>query len=64
MGIMEFLVICGMCALLYWFINWLCSPPVIVQKIMLVAIAILLIVLLLQALGLFPMRDIAIPRLR
>lgn len=64
MGIIEFLIICGLCAGLYWLINWLFSPPAIIQKIMLIAIVILLVVALLQALGLFPLRDITIPRLR
>jgi len=63
MGIIEFLIICGMCAGLYWFINWLFSPPAIIQKIMLIAIVILLVVVLLQALGLFPLHDVKIPRL-
>ncbi len=64
MGIIEFLIICGMCAGLYWFINWLFAPPAMVNKIMLVAICILLIVLLLKALGLFPLADVQIPRIR
>lgn len=64
MGIIEFLFICGLCAGLYWLINWLFSPPAIVQKIMLIAIVILLVVLLLQALGLFPLIDRPIPKLR
>jgi predicted ABC-type exoprotein transport system permease subunit len=62
MGIIQFLIICGMCAGLYWFINWLFSPPPVVNKIMLVAIVILLLVLLLQALGLWPIQDMPIPR--
>jgi len=64
MGIVEFLIICGLCAGLIWFINWLFSPPPMIQKIMLVAVCILLIVLLLKALGLFPIGDVQIPRIR
>ena len=64
MGIIEFLIICGMCAGLYWLVNWLFSPPAIINKIMLVAIVVLLVVLLLRALGLFPIGDVLIPRIR
>lgn len=53
-----------MCAGLYWLVNWLFSPPPIINKIMLVAIVILLVVLLLKALGLFPLGDVQIPRVR
>ena len=64
MGIIQFLIICGLCAGLYWLINWLFSPPPIIAKIMLVAIVILLVFLLLQATGLLPIGDVQIPRLR
>lgn len=64
MGIMQFLIICGLCAGLYWLIGWLFSPPAIINKIMLAAIVILLVFLLLTAFGLLPMGDVPFPRLR
>ncbi len=64
MGIFEFLVLCAACAALYWFLNWLFPIPAMIQKIMLAAIVILLLYVLLSALGLFPLRDAQIPRLR
>ena len=63
MGIIEFLIICGLCAGLYWLICYIFSPPPIIQKIMLVAIVVVLVVLLLKALGLFGV-DMQIPRIR
>jgi len=64
MGIIEFLVVCGLCAGLYWLINWLFSPPAILNKIMLIAICVVLVVALLKAIGLFPLTDVMIPRIR
>jgi hypothetical protein len=64
MGILEFLILCAACAALYWFLNWLFPIPPMIQKIMLAAIVILLLVLLLKALGLFPIGDVQIQRLR
>jgi len=64
MGILEFLMVCGACAALLWFIQWAFNPPAVVQKIMIVAIVVVLVATFLFALGLLPLRDTQIPRVR
>lgn len=63
MGIIQFLVICILCAGLYWVLDYLFHNA-IVNKIAIVGIVILLTLLLLTALGLWPIGDVQFPKIR
>jgi heme A synthase len=63
MGIIQYLILCAVVAGLCSLIIWMATPPPQVQKIMWIAVIIVLVVILLQALGLFGF-DIPIPRVR
>lgn len=64
MGLFEFFVICIIVGLVVWIINaYLPIEPKIKQLITIVAVVVLVLILL-QAMGIFGGRDIQIPRLR
>jgi hypothetical protein len=63
MGIIQYLIRCGVVAGFCSVIIWMTSPPAQVQKIMWIAVVVVLVVLLLHALGLFGF-DVPIPRVR
>ncbi len=65
MGIFQYLLLCAVLGGAYWLIFVWGFPQIadIIKKIALIAIVILLIVVLLNALGLFSFADVPIPNL-